>query len=57
MFNHTPNQSLPAPVDTYQIDKSTVTVHSFFTGKESLQDILKWLILREYERQTSRTIQ
>ena len=57
MFNHAPNQSLLAPVDTYQIDKSTVTVHSFFTGKESLKDILKQLIMQEYERQTSRTIQ
>jgi hypothetical protein len=42
--------------DTYQLGKSAVIVRSYSAGKESLQDILKRLILREYERQTTRQV-
>ena len=56
MKNQTENNDVPSIVDTYQIGSNAVAIHSFFTGKESLQDILKRLIMREYERQTSRLI-
>jgi hypothetical protein len=54
MSNNT--YSATAVEDTYQIGKSSITVRSYFAGKESLQDILKRLILREYERQTTRQV-
>ena len=56
MKNQTENNDVPSIVDTYQIGSNAVTVRSVYTGNETLQDILKRLIMREYERQASRFI-
>ena len=50
------NSTNISSMETYQIGSNAVTVRSVYTGKETLQDILKRLIMREYERQTSRFI-
>ena len=56
MNNQTENPSIPTTVYTHQIGNTAVAVRSFYAGKETLQDILKRLIMREYERQTTRPI-
>jgi hypothetical protein len=55
MQNTTHNTPVTAPCNETQYEStgSVFTVRSYFTGKETLQDILKRLILREYERQIS----
>ncbi|GHU78943.1 hypothetical protein AGMMS49992_30370 [Clostridia bacterium] len=56
MYNTAPEQKNESPVVTeYHVNGSTFIVHSYFAGKEKLEDILKRIILREYESKIAQT--